>query len=231
MVASRKEYLIPGKQIHVTNMRGTYRFCEVGLITGTDKANAVANIWNTTNTCDPTPQQFAALNVDKVARENHALKGWLNPVRQWTFDEFWCYECGVVKQFGAIKGTWMGVVGAEAMMKATVKGSYYPGYIYRNSKFKFNKGSQVCLLDAPDGEVFVMQSYTNHFDKRITKANLPKLGSILTLPAGWKYWTKVLDRDLVVSQTKHNNLAHVLQDNLHNTYEGSDGGKAFSYIP
>jgi len=231
MDASRKEFYIPGKEIHVTDMRGEYRFCEVGLITATSKGNAIANIWNTTGTSDPTPDQFAALNPKQTAKEYHARKAWLNPVRHWTFDEFWCYEAGVERQFGEIKGTWMGVVGAEAIMKATVKGSYYPGYIYRNSKFKFNKGSEVYLLDAPDGEVFVMQSYTDHFDKRITKANLPNLGTILTLPAGWKFRTKVVEQDLTVTPPAPGHLAHVLQDNLHNTYEGSDGGKAFNFIP
>ena len=229
--ASKKEYYIPGKELHVTNMNGEYRFCEVGLITGTSKGNAIANIWNTTDTSDPTPDQFAALDAQKLAKENNARKVWLNPVRRWTFDEFWCYEAGVERQFGEIKGTWMGVVGAEAMMKATVKGSYYPGFIYRNSKFKFNQGSTVHLLDAPDGEVFVMQSYTDHFDKRVTKDNLNNLGSILTLPPGWKYRNVVLDRDLEVTQTKSDNLAHVLQDNLHDSYEGSQGGKDFNFVP
>mgnify|MGYP006316067313 CR=1 FL=1 len=42
---------------------------------------------------------------------------------------------------------------------------------------------------------------------------------------------KTLDRDLVVKAPEPEHLAHVLQDDLHNTYQGSDGGKAFNYIP
>ena len=68
MDASRKEFYIPGKEIHVTDMKGEYRFCEVGLITGTSKANAIANIWNTTDASDPTPEQFAALDPNKSPR-------------------------------------------------------------------------------------------------------------------------------------------------------------------
>ncbi len=227
---SRQEHLVPGKQIHLTGMRG-YRFCEVGLITGTSKSNAVANIWNTTGACDPTPEQFAALDAEKLAKETDSRKVWLNPVRHWMFDEFWCFEAGDDRAFGDIRATWMGVVGAEAIMKATVKGSFYPGYIYRDSKFKYNRGSEVYLLDAPDGEVFILQSYTDHWDKSLTEAGLKDLGGKLELPSGWKFRAKVLDRDLEVSQIKHDMLAHVLQDNLHNTYQGADGGKAFSYIP
>lgn len=228
---TQKEYYTPGKEIHLTNMNGEYRFCEVGLITGTTKKNAVINIWNSTGSYDPTPEQFATLDPEKMAKEFNAKKIWLNPVRRWTFDEFWVYETGVEKEFNGIKMVWMGVLGAEDVMASTVKGSYFPSYIYRNSKFKFYKGREVYLLDAPDGEVFVMQSYCDHWDKRITKENLPNLGSILKLPEGWRFRVKVIDRDLEISQTRTDNYAHVLQDNLHNTYQGSDGGKAFNYIP
>jgi hypothetical protein len=55
MTAARQEHLVPGREIHLRDMRG-YRFCEVGLITGTSQDNAVANIWNTTGAWDPTPE-------------------------------------------------------------------------------------------------------------------------------------------------------------------------------
>lgn len=223
-------YYTPGKQIHLTDMNGEYRFCEVGLITGTSKSNAVINIWNSTGSGDCSPEQFAALDEGKLAEEFDA-KMWLNPSRRWTFDEFWVWEVGVEKTFGDIKMLWMGVLGAVEVKKVTVKGSYYPGYIYRNSQFKFNKGSKAHILDTPDGEVCVMQSYTDHFDKRVTKDSLDNLGEILDLPEGWKYRSVVLDRELVINQKRANNLAHVAQDNLHNTYQCDDGGKAFSFIP
>jgi hypothetical protein len=43
MAAARHEHLVPGREIHVQDMRG-YRFCEVGLITGDSEENAIANI-------------------------------------------------------------------------------------------------------------------------------------------------------------------------------------------
>jgi hypothetical protein len=42
---------------------------------------------------------------------------------------------------------------------------------------------------------------------------------------------EVLDRDLQVKTPEPGHLAQVLQDDLHNTYQGSDGGKAFNYVP
>jgi len=230
MAAARQEYLVPGREIHLKNMRG-YRFCEIGLITGTSQDNAVTSIWNTTGASDPTPEQFAALDADAIAKETGALQVWLNPVRYWMFDEFDVYEVGEDRTFGGITGTWMGVVGAQDIMKATVQGSYYPGYIHRNNMFTFNEGSEVYRLDAPSGEVFVMQSFTPYWDPTLSEENLDQLGRRLELPGGWSFYPAVLDRKLTVSTAAHDHLGHILQDNLHNIYQGSDEGRAFSYIP
>jgi hypothetical protein len=208
------------------DMRG-YRFCEVGLITGTSPDNAIANIWNTTGACDPAPEQFDAFDADTIARENGALRAWLNPVRRWMFDSLDVWEAGDDKTFGGITGTWMGVVDAATLMQATVLGSYYPGYIYRNNTLTFTRGSEVYLLDAPDGEVFVMQSFSRHVNPTLSEDNLGNLAGRLDLPEGWGFRMEMLDQDLEVSSSK-NNLAHVLHDNLDNVYQGSDVGRAFS---
>src|SRR5262249_8843167 len=63
MTAARHQHLVPGRELHMQDMRG-YRFCEVGLITGNSQDNAVANIWNTTGACDPTPEQLVELDAD-----------------------------------------------------------------------------------------------------------------------------------------------------------------------
>jgi hypothetical protein len=70
------------------------------------------------------------------------------------FDRLDVWEAGDDKTFGGITGTWMGVVGAATLMQATDQGSYGPAYAYSNSTFTFSRGSEVYLLDAPDGEVF-----------------------------------------------------------------------------
>jgi hypothetical protein len=69
VTAARHEHVVPGRELHLQDMR-SYRFCEVGLMTGTSHDNAIANIWNTTGACDPTPEQFDALDDDTIAREN-----------------------------------------------------------------------------------------------------------------------------------------------------------------
>ena len=228
MTAARHEHLVPGREIHLQDMRG-YPFGEVGLITGTSPDNAVANIWNTTGACDPAPGQFDALDADTIARENGAPRAWIGPVRHWMFDRLDVPEAGDDKTFGRVTGTWVGVVGAATLLQDTEKGSYDPGYIYSRNTFTFNSGSEVYLLDAPDGEVFVMQSCTRRRDPSLSEGELAHLYRRLDLPAGWGFRAEMLDQDLEVSSNP-DDLAHVLQDSLHNAYLGSDVGRAFSQL-
>ena len=111
-------------------------------------------------------------------------------------------------------------------------GNYFAGYIHRDNSFTYNRGSEVYLLDAPDREVFVVQSYNAHTDQGLAAEQSPAtLASRLTLPEGWRFRVKTLDRDLVVFQDETGRLAHVIQDDLLNRYQGSDSGKAFNYLP
>ena len=229
LAAARDEHLVPGREIHVQDVRG-HPFCEVGLVTGTGQDDAIANIWNTTGASDPTPEQFDALDADTIARENGALRAWLNPIRHWMFDRLDVVEVGDDRTFGGITGIWMAVAGAATLRQATVQGSYDPGYVYRNDTFTFSKGAKVYLLDAPDGEVFVMESFTRHWDPTLSEDDLAHLAGRLDLPDGWGFRTHVLDQDLEVTSAKGDNVAHVLQDNLHNAYRGSDAGRAFSQL-
>jgi hypothetical protein len=226
MAAARREHLVPGREIHMRGMRG-YPFCEVGLITGTTQDNAVLNLWNTTGACEPTPEQFDALDAGTIARENGAQRAWLNPVRRWLLDRLDVREAGDDRIFGSITGTWIGVA-AATVTEEVVQGSYDPAYIQRHNAFTFTygKGSEIYVLDAPDGEMFVMQSFTQRWDPTLSEADLAHLYSRLDVPDAWGFRAVILDQDLEVSSSI-DNLAHVLQDDLHNVYQGSDAGRAF----
>ena len=116
------------------------------------------------------------------------------------FDEFDVWEVGDDQDFGGIKMTWMGVVDVASLKKAITGGNYFAGYIHRDNAYTYNEGSEVYLLDAPDGEVFVMQSYNAHTDDGLDAEEEPAtLADRLTLPEGWTFRVKTLDRDLVVS--------------------------------
>jgi hypothetical protein len=231
MARSRQQNLVPGKQLHVVNEGNNFEFCEVALINGTSKANAIADFYNSTGTDVCTPEKFAALDKEKIIKETGSREAFLNPSRRWMFDVLDIYEDGVERTFGGIKMTWMGVVPVEELEKGVTKGHYVPGYIFRDNQYTFKKGREIYILDAPDGEVFVMQSFTNFKQKEVDINHIKDLGRLLHLPPGWKFRSVVLDRDLLVNQKRTNGLAHVFQDDMLNAYQGSDGGKAFSFVP
>jgi hypothetical protein len=90
----------------------------------------------------------------------------------------------------------------------------------------------VYVLDAPDGEMFVMQSFAQGFDPSDSAREVPDLAHLynrLGLPDTWGFRAVRLDKDLDVSSSV-DNLAHVVRDNLDNVYQGSDVGRAFSGI-
>jgi len=86
-------------------------------------------------------------------------------------------------------------------------------------------------MRTPDGNVYVMQSYITVVDKGLSIDNLSELGSKLKLPDGWKFETKKLDTDLTIDLTKAGGVAHIIQDQMQNTYEGCGFDAACNYTP
>ena len=233
MERSHQAHCIPGRKITLGNMRG-YRFAEAALFTGTSEENAVADFYNSTGVDDPTPIAVRRPGQGQARPGATRPSGvFLNPPRYWMFDEFRVFEAGDDQEFGGIKMTWMGVVDVATLKRAIIGGNYFAGYIHRDNSYTYNRGSEVYLLDAPGGEVFVMQSYNAHTDEGLaarSRALPPSAAGSHCQQAG-TFRVKTLDRDLVVSQDKTGKLAHVMQDDLLNRYQGSDGGKAFNYVP
>jgi hypothetical protein len=232
MAAQAKLHAIPGKQL--TAQGPNYQFCEVGVIVGTTPENAVVNFYNPTGLDNCTPEQFAeiAAKKEEIKTQMGALDLFLNPSRQWTWDEFAVFEAGDEQQFGSVNMVWMGVVPLQIMKKAVGAGHYNPGQIHRNNQYTYKKGDTVYLLDTADGKTLIMQSWTNFTNKGQTADNLKDLGSqFKELPAGWSFRTKVLDQDLTVAPPAPDHLAWVTQDEFNNTYQGCGYDTACSYVP
>ena len=232
MAEQARQHIIPGKQLHAVGP--DYEFCEVAPFYGTSMENMVADFYNPTGVGHCSPEQFAQIvkDKDKIIKEMGARDVFLNPSRHWTWDEFWVYEVGDERQFGPVKMVYMGVVPVEAMKKAVGEGHYHPGQIHRSNKYLYKTGTQVYLLDMGDGKVLVMQSWTNFVNKDETADNLKDLGSqFKQLPPGWKFRSKVLDRDLTIEAPAPQSLAWVTQDEFQNTYQGCGFDKVCNYTP
>jgi hypothetical protein len=61
-----------------------------------------------------------------------------------------------------------------------------------------------------------MQAYSHIVENGLTLDSLPALGDRLHLPPGWRYRVRTPDQDLALRTVTGE--AHVLQDELQNTY-------------
>jgi hypothetical protein len=82
-----------------------------------------------------------------------------------------------------------------------LRGAYQEKKVDRQTRYRFQAGNPVFVLDAPDGGRYVMQAYAQIVDKELTYASLPKLGARLLGSRG---------------------QATIVQDDLQNTYQKMD---------
>lgn len=119
--------------------------------------------------------------------------------------------------------------GIEMNLRATIEVGLFkqlqllwgdPAYqvttVHRNTKWIYKAGSPVYELISSSGEKYVMQSYAQIVNPKLSMADLPMLEKQLQLPKGWSYRTRLLTEDLhLVARGR----AYVLQDNLLNSYQ------------
>jgi hypothetical protein len=187
--------------------------------------NIKGTCYNTTDQNTPSGGRDSApkalvdkLDPAELAKEYDVPRVFLNPPRQWLLD--WIeIPFGVVRDFGGIKATWCAVLN---MPKTPEVQPYTPSTIERKSKFGFNKGQTVYLLDDPDGNTWIAKSFTQAVSPENTYENLATLGSRLKLPTGWKFRTKVLDQDLIL--LPESGVARILSDNLFDVYDFTGTG-------
>ena len=113
---------------------------------------------------------------------------------------------------------------AEPTKSALRSYRYLP--VARTAAKGFKKGSKVYLLDDPKGRTWVMTSYTDKIVTELTIDKLETLGSLLTLPPGWKFRAAALDKELVL--VAKSGSAATMQDDKENIYDLTVLGRAIS---
>jgi hypothetical protein len=198
------------------------RYCEVLLVRLTP-SGLVATVYNTFPLNDCPEVQWAALDAKAIAAANGVPFAELNGPRYWLMDTIDKERSGaeVVKTFGGIAM----IEEATVVLGASVAAAeipYTPHAVSRQASFTFAAGRQVYELVAPDGTVWVMQTYSQIKDPTLSMADLPGLASRLMLPTGWTYRVRTLTEPLVVATEDH--PAQVLQDDLEDSYSEETGG-------
>lgn len=207
------------------NLRGM-RYCEVFLIGGTvfpkDLQAAFYNtsdLNNSVNSRDTCPADIWAKVDPETLKKKYDVWGvFKNGPRGWAMD--WIeLPSGPVRSFDGLQARWFGQVELPKDMDVNKKGStaYKPTTVHRKSLMTFEKGKPVFILDDPQGIPWVMQAYSDQVDPNLTYEQLQQLGDKLRPAPGWKFRVAVLDRDLTIKAV--NGVAHIVQDDLENTYD------------
>ena len=96
----------------------------------------------------------------------------------------------------------------------------------RTNTFYFNAGEQVHELVTPEGAVYTMFSLSLRVDPKNTIENLPTLGKRLTLPKGWTYRVRTLEKDLALSSSYDANPPNtIVLDQFENNFQHNPGAK------
>jgi hypothetical protein len=96
-------------------------------------------------------------------------------------------------------------------------GAYREQRVVRNTTMAWPAGKRIYELTAPDGAIYVMQSWSQQIDATLDETALRTLGDRLALPPGWTYGSRVLRRALRVPPDA-GGANGVLQDELMNAY-------------
>jgi len=91
--------------------------------------------------------------------------------------------------------------------------------INRKTVYFFNAGKPTFRITNPEGDVFIMQSYTTMVWEELSLDNLADIWTLgkLELPEGWRYDVVVPEQHYALGTEDGN--AYVIQDNLKNTYQ------------
>ena len=189
------------------------RYCEVVVATR-HGMSAVAAVYNTLGLNDCPADKWSALDANKLKKELKATEVILNGPRYFVMDRNALANPGDVKNFDSLDARLVAQLEIKQKQKRT---PYAENTVDRQSQYVYERGKNVYELVSPYGRVFIMQSYSQEIDKSLNEQGLQSLAIRLKLPKGWQYRVRKLDDDLVVRNS--GTQAHVVQDDLRNTYQ------------
>jgi haloalkane dehalogenase len=195
---------------HLRNVR----YCEV-LVVRKHFFSTTADVYNTLGLNDCPAEKWASLDTAKLKKEWNAAAIVLNGPRYFIMDRNAIEKPGNVESFDGLDARLLAVL--EIRIHSNKRVPYTENGVQRQNRYVCERGKNVYELLSPDGNVYIMQSYSQEVDKELNEAGLLTLADRLKLPHGWKYRTRTLDEDLVIENV--GGKAYVIQDELKNTYQ------------
>jgi hypothetical protein len=184
--------------------------------------NSIGNSFDVSN--EVLDARFQALDPEKLKHQYGSDGVRFNGPRRFVANGFSgiAFDGCKTRVIGGIPFTLYGTFAAPSF-DAFMTGKETPYHVLvsrRTNTFYFNAGEQVHELVTPEGEVYTMFSLSLRVDPNNTLENLPTLAKRLTLPTGWTYRVRTLDKDLALASTYDANPPNsIVLDQLENNYQ------------
>ena len=174
----------------------------------------VTEVYNTLSFNDCPENDWYALDAQDLKNQLGAVYVSLNGPRHWTVNGA---ENNTTNTYGKIASFGNLQMLLSAQIEGTIaENQYTENIIKRWNTWIFNAGNEVYKLVNPQGEEYIMQSYSKKINADQSIDDLAALGAVLNLPAGWSFETEVLVEELRLSAGGE---AIVIQDDFQNTYQ------------
>ena len=218
--ASVIEDKLTSNSVSVSNLRNK-RYCEV-LYGDRSFLTLVVKVFSSQGLNDCPQDAWKLITSKTISEKYKASFVRLNGPRYWMLD-------GVQATGNTVNHKRESFGGIEMNLRATIEFGlfkqlqilwgdplYQAAAVNRSTTWIYKAGSPIYELISPAGEQYVMQSYAQIVNPKLSMADLPMLEKQLQLPKGWSYRTRLLTEDLNLVA---NGTAYVLQDNLMNSYQ------------
>lgn len=220
---------IAGETMVLDDARGV-PWCEIAPATGTPPALTV-HVYNSTSV-DVCPREHSAhLDAAKLARQMGVPKVVLNQGRYWTMDRMTAFTAGETLEIEGVRVKWAATMTADEVSTLLAGKPYSVVTIQRDTEWLYRAGRPVWVLRAPDGKVWVMQTFGKDKDPTLSLDTLDTLAGKLQLPQGWRFDTVVPERDLSLQPRRAKGIAHILRDDLGNAYQGCGYDATCNFVP
>ena len=179
---------------------------------------------------DSSPQaQVAALKMDEIAGKYGVLGASLNGPKL-SIADWWEIEVGKTRQFGGMELPHTAQLNLSGTANVNDVKPYEPTTIARKSAINWNKGRTVMVLDAPDGNVWIMKGFELGLDPKISYEAFMAAGpaNFKKLPPGWKARVVTLAQDNL--ETPEGGVAWIMSDEFFNVYDKTGPGMS-NYKP
>lgn len=197
------------------------RYCE--FLTVDLEGSAIAEVWNTLFLNDCPQEAWDQIDLVAVAADVGSDLAIPNGPRYWVLDAIARGGDGTGSlEVRELSGIEMRSVTTVELADVTDLSPYSETSVLRDTVFTFSAGREIYELTAPDGSIYVMQSYSEQVDPAQTVDDLSTLGARLDLPEGWTFEARVAAEDLDVMTV--DGLATIIQDELKNTYQLRSSG-------